>query len=134
MPETPRMANDAGAGLDRLMEKAAQLRAVGKTWAEVAEAVGRSETTVCHWPLNHAAKWNALLVKAIDDTLGTYEQEALLVAREALRSKEDRIAGARMLLEHARKLRGERLKIGGDGGGPLNILITEAKKPEEGDT
>ena len=127
------MGGDTVTGNDGILAKAATLRAHGKTWAEVAEAVGRAEVTVQHWPSRYAERWGAHLVRAIDAVLATYEAEALTVARDMLRKKDERAQGARMLLEHCRKLRGERMRFGhgGEPGGPLIINVVPAEKPDD---
>jgi len=117
-----------------ILLQAAHLKVDGKTWAEIGEAVSRDEETVRHWPYKRADEWNKALVIAIDSALGTIESEALIVARAMLRGKSnERGPGARMLLEHTRKLRGELLKVSGGDGGPLTINIEQAEPPADSD-
>ena len=113
-----------------LMQQAAALRANGETWVTVAEAVKRQESTCAHWASDYPRVWNTYLVEALDNLLGTLEQEALHTARQGLRDKDNSMQAARMLLEHTRKLRGERLKITGGDGGPLVFEIVQAQKPD----
>ena len=137
------MGGDAVTENDGILATAAMLRALGKPWAEVAEAVGRAEDTVTHWPTRHPERWNQYLGAAIDRTLATHEQEALQVCRRLLRSDDGAVAlrASGVVLRHCAHLRGERLKIGGGGrtesGGPLTIVVVEAQRPggdgEDGD-
>ena len=127
MPEDPTQ-------IDTLLARAAQMRVEGRNWSEVAQTLNRSPETVRHWPGTHPRKWRNAMVGAIEDALGDYENEALLVARQNLRRSSERTvrdgtvvqptaddlrlaqAAARDLLRHCRDLRGtlRRIEIEGD--------------------
>jgi len=129
------MSDDA-TQIDTLMLKAARLRCEGATWDAVAAAVGRSVDTVRHWPLTRPTDWYPALQKAIDECMPECEREALHVLRQGLRDKkpDEKRKSAAALLRHRRECRAKLLTIGGvDGGGGLQIVITPAVKPEEGE-
>lgn len=111
---------------DALMLQGARLRVQGKTWVEVGATLNRSDVTVRNWQYKCADRWRKVLLQAIDETLPTYETEALLVCRKNLRSEDARVSetAARDLLQHARDLRGKRLKLehSGPDGGPVEII------------
>ena len=114
---------------DQLMLSVARLRTAGESWAQIAELLPRAADTMSHWPYKRADEWRAALVRAIDEALGTYENEALLVCRQHLRTgaeatgadKQLAQIAARDLLRHCRELRGRRMKleVSGPDGGPL---------------
>jgi len=116
-----------------LMQQAAMLRAQGETWETVGQAVNRSYSTCSHWSSEYPKVWNGYLVEAIESILPTLEQEALFTAQRGLREDDNKMQAARMLLEHVRKLRGERLKVSGGDGGPLTINIVQAEPPADSD-
>jgi len=111
------------------MEACARLRVQGKTWEEIADELPRASETMRAWPYKRADEWGRALVTAIDETLPTYENEALLVCRQHLRQGADPApserqlaqVAARDLLRHVRELRGRRMKfeVSGPDGAPL---------------
>ena len=115
MPNVPESAG--------IVAKAALLYAQGMAWPAIAEAVGRAEDTVNHWPTRRAEEWDRALVAAVERMLGTLEVEGVRVVRASMRSGDprERLMAARLALEHVRKLRATRLEITGVDGGPINV-------------
>lgn len=111
--------------IDPVMMMAARLRVEGKSWEEVAEAIDRAADTMRHWKYKRSDEWNRALVKAVDDALPTYENEALLVCRQHLRDPEKAAGATKTLLRHCRELRGTlaKVELSGRGGGPLKVLL-----------
>jgi len=116
--------------IDTEMLGVARLRTAGKTWEECAEVVPKAAETMRHWQYKRAEEWRVALVTAIDEALGTYENEALLVCRQHLRDPDKAATAARDLLRHCRELRGTRMKLehSGPEGGPLEVFL---KMPDE---
>lgn len=99
-------------GIGAVMLRAAALRVQGKSWAEVAEEVGRAPITCRNWRYKKAEEWNKALTTAIDNALGTFEHEALSALRAEIRKKDgDITSAAKALLQHARELRGTKQEI-----------------------
>ncbi len=117
------MGDSITAELCTLMAVAASLYVRGKKWDEVGEAIDREGETVRRWQYRYPAEWNAAVVKAIDESLGEYELEALQVCRLALRRQDtgDALRAANMLLTHTRDLRGtvQKIQLTGSNGGPV---------------
>jgi len=121
------------AEIDALMQSVARLRVVGKSWEDIAELVPRAVNTMSAWPYKRAEEWNAAMVKALDDSIGTFESEALTMLRDRLEYSasmpsnrevaREAMRAAAELLRHARELRGVRRKIevSGPGGGPVQL-------------
>lgn len=57
-----------------MLQKAARLRAVGQTWAEVADVCKRKEKTCRNWPNEHPDEWELAYAEA--EVLVVQEAEA----------------------------------------------------------
>lgn len=77
---------------DELLIQAAEMRAGGSKWAEVAKAVGRCEKTVQEWPRRYRQKWKKAQRAAEQRITCDAAAESILVLRTLLRSKDERVA------------------------------------------
>jgi Homeodomain-like domain len=84
----------------RAVETAAALRAGGHSWAQIAEALGRSPETVRQWPHRYAGAWARVIAETRQDLFLSASGEALSAFRNMLRSEDDRdrLNAARALL------------------------------------
>jgi hypothetical protein len=74
----------------RAVETAAEMRAAGYSWAQIAATVRRSKETIRQWPRRYPAVWNRAAAETRRDlTLGA-GGEALAALRDLLRSDDDR--------------------------------------------
>jgi hypothetical protein len=91
--------NPTRAGLARLLARAAELRAGGTSWEQVALTLGRSVATCRGWPHKYADLWRRVYATAVRERLAAGGAEALFVLREMLRSEDEktRQAAARIL-------------------------------------
>ena len=107
-----------------LLRKAAILRASGQTWIEVAKAVGRTDGTCANWPGEYPEVWTRLYAEASAAIWDEAEAEARHVARNLLRSKEEKIrqASSATILQAAARARPQRIEHTGKDGGPVVIL------------
>jgi len=96
-----------------LLQKAAGLRALGQTWAYVAEKCGRVEGTCKHWPQEHRALWEELYAEASTKAWDEAEAEARHVQRQLLRSEDERVrqSAAHSLMACARHSRPQDLNV-----------------------
>ena len=76
---------------DSVLFRAVDSRAAGASWEAVAKLVDRSPHTVRKWPLMYAQRWTAALRAAERTVIDSAAAESVLVLRELLRSKEDKI-------------------------------------------
>src|SRR5262245_37829049 len=84
-----------------LMTAAADLRAAGKSWAQIGEEVNRSAETCRHWPRRYPHAWRQLYREAEGHFTAEASVEARAYLRKLLRSKDDRIVlgASRLLLQ-----------------------------------
>src|SRR5262245_61386261 len=83
--------NSTRAYLARLLARAAELRAGGNSWEQVAATLGRSAATCRRWPQKYPDIWRRAYVSAARDRIAEGGAEGLLVLREMLRSKDEKI-------------------------------------------
>src|SRR5258707_5186565 len=69
-----------------LLRQAAALRAVGKSWDAIGEAVNRAAETVRRWREHYPAEWGHYYLEAETHTLADAALEAQLALRSLLRS------------------------------------------------
>ena len=77
---------------DDLLFKAAELRAGGTKWAEVAKAVNRSLVVVKTWQKRYPDRWATALKVAERRTVCEAAAESVHVLRTLLRSTDEKIA------------------------------------------
>lgn len=78
------------ADLARLLARAAELRASGASWNNVAVALGRSAATCRRWPQKYPDLWRQAFATAARERLAEGGAEGLQTLREMLRSKDDK--------------------------------------------
>lgn len=71
--------------------RAAELRAAGHNWETVGEAVHRAARSVRRWPRKYPEQWLAALRAAELRIAAEAGGESLLVLRQLLRSKDDKM-------------------------------------------
>jgi hypothetical protein len=71
----------------RLVEQAAELRAAGKSWVQVARGIGRPYQTVSKWPLIYRDFWDRVFAHASRHASHEATAEAQATLREMLRDK-----------------------------------------------
>lgn len=83
------MANsrEASEQIRTLIQQAAQMRALGHSWRQVAEAVNRSESTVRQWPIVHRDLWEAEWFAAHQAVVDEAGAEAVMVLRKQMRAE-----------------------------------------------
>jgi hypothetical protein len=74
----------------RTLRAAADLRAAGSTWAQVAAHVGRAENTVRQWPTAFPKRWAAALAAAEAQLLAAAAAESVHTLRQQLRSDDEK--------------------------------------------
>ena len=113
-----------------ILRGVAILKVNGMTRAEAAEDIGKSVSTISHYPSEYPEEWRKAMRIAIDDRLADYENDALLMSKENLHATakvyvgkgekpievelpdlKTRQTAARDLLRHCRELRGIRMKL-----------------------
>lgn len=83
--------SSAPANLLPTLRRAAELRAGGASWDAVAEQTGRKATTLRRWPAAYPEDWRAAFAAAQRENLEETGAESLLVLRQLLRSKDEKI-------------------------------------------
>jgi hypothetical protein len=85
-----------------LVARAAELRAAGQSWEQVARAVQRGLDTVKKWPSRYADYWNQLLAEARRISIESAGDEARAALRVHLRSDKDASSrdAAKQLIHH----------------------------------
>jgi hypothetical protein len=85
-----------------LVARAAELRAAGQSWEQVARAVQRGVDTVKKWPSRYADYWNQLLAEARRISIESAGDEARAALRVHLRSDKDASSrdAAKQLIHH----------------------------------
>src|SRR5262249_49541177 len=102
----PAMNTSPSPALMAMITVAADLRAVGASWAAVAEKVQRSPETCRTWPRLYPEAWRRLLAQAEDRLTEEAGGEARTYLRKLLRSEDERIVlGAGKLLLGVRTAR-----------------------------
>jgi hypothetical protein len=86
MAGKPKNEHNLKAPPDRLLLRAAQLRAAGSTWEKVAAHVRRSVNTVQKWPLYYPRRWEALFSRAEQELVDEAAAESVQFLRKQLRS------------------------------------------------
>lgn len=83
------------------VERAAELRAQGLSWDQVAQKLGRRVRTVHDWRYRYRAFWDQAIALARQEIAHDCGDEALAVVRQLTRSKDENIsrAAANRLLE-----------------------------------
>lgn len=76
---------------DAVLTRAAELRAGGSTWEAVAAKLRRSPETVRKWPTTYPDRWRTVLHHAERRLLTDTGAESVLILRQLLRSKDDKI-------------------------------------------
>src|SRR5437868_150009 len=76
---------------DRRLIQAAELRTGGATWEAIAARLHRSPETVRKWPLEYPDRWRAALFHAERRLAADAEGEAVLILRNLLRAKDEKI-------------------------------------------
>jgi hypothetical protein len=86
-----------------VIEKAAELRAAGFTWAGVAKELDRPQNTVEKWPTRYPDFWAARLAAARAELRDGAADESVAVLRSLLRSDDEKVQrdAARDLLTRA---------------------------------
>lgn len=82
--------SNSRATIGRLLARAAELRAGGSSWEQVAAAVGRAGATCQRWPRSHPDLWRRLYRAAEQQLIAEIGAESLRVLRAQLRSKDDK--------------------------------------------
>src|SRR5262245_34151344 len=90
-PAMPRPSRRPSAALLKLLALAAEMRAGGKSWAQVAARLQRSPDTCRHWPGEYPEAWRRLFREAEEHVLADAGAESVAVLRTLLRSKDDRV-------------------------------------------
>src|SRR5262245_1858036 len=88
---------------EALIERAAELRAAGRSWEDVGLAVRRAGGRVRKWPREHAGLWAIAYKRAQKEVLDSAGNESLSALRGQLRVQEDekiKQAAAVTLLKH----------------------------------
>jgi HEAT repeat protein len=76
---------------DRRLILAAELRVGGSTWDAVAARLHRSPETVRKWPIEYPDRWKQAVHEAERRLATEAEGEAVLLLRQLLRSKDQKI-------------------------------------------
>jgi hypothetical protein len=97
------------------MREAAELRVGGLSWEAVGERLRRSPETCRHWPLNYPEQWQALYRAAEERVINEAGAEAVLVLRQLLRSKDEKVCRdvAKLLATMRMELRALKSKVAG---------------------
>jgi hypothetical protein len=87
---------------DAQIALAASLRATGKSWEAIGEAVNRSGETVRHWPERYPARWNQCYRMIEKQIAADAANEARATLRLMLRGKngKTRLGAASQLLKY----------------------------------
>jgi hypothetical protein len=101
---------------EKLLVRAAELRAAGLSWRAVARQVERSEITVQRWPWYYPVRWDAAYRQAEAELVDEAAAESVVVLRQMLRSEDVKVqqsAAAKLMahrgrLERRRPLRDKR--------------------------
>src|SRR5688572_24708455 len=90
-------------GLANEVVRAAELRAEGQSWEQVARALGCPQLTVRKWSEEYPAFWADHLETARIEVREQANDEAVAVLRTLLRSEDDKVRrdAARELVRHA---------------------------------
>lgn len=80
--------NSTRAEVARLLARAAEMRAGGTSWENVAATLGRTVATCRGWPHKYADLWGRAYAAAVRERLAAGGAESLQVLREMLRSKD----------------------------------------------
>jgi hypothetical protein len=100
------------SNIDQLLERAAVMRAEGKRWKEIAEAVGRDEDTVRHWPLRYAEEWARYRRQVEDEvTAATYNQAVATLEKAMLQAGDEKLRVTAGLALARIRLQQRRLEI-----------------------
>jgi hypothetical protein len=75
-----------------LLAKAAEMRAGGAKWEDVAAAIGKRKITLLKWIKQFADEWRAALKEAEESTISEAGAESILRLRTQLRSKDEKVA------------------------------------------
>jgi transposase len=84
--EPPKKVRTNKPPSDKLLARAAELRAGGTTWAAVAARLGKSESAVSKWPRKYPDRWLDAMHRAERRQALDSEAEAVLTLRTLLRS------------------------------------------------
>jgi hypothetical protein len=76
---------------DRLLFRAAEARAQGKSWATIGKLVRRSPHTVCKWPRSYARRWDAALRAANRAVVELAAAQAVVALQNLLTCENDGI-------------------------------------------
>jgi hypothetical protein len=76
---------------ESVLARAAELRAAGNGWEAVAEVLRRSPGTVRRWPELYTDRWQAAVRLAERRLLADAGAESILVLRQLLRSRDDKV-------------------------------------------
>ena len=79
------------AEVARLLADAAELKAGGASWEQVAARVGRRPATCRRWPVLYPDEWQRLLRSAERRLLAEAGAEGVHILRELLRSEDDKV-------------------------------------------
>src|SRR5262245_60627248 len=71
----------------RLVERTAELRALGQSWAQIAREIGRPYGTVNQWARRYRDFWDRVFARAARQASDEATAEAQAVLREMLRSE-----------------------------------------------
>jgi hypothetical protein len=84
-----------------LIHRAAELRASGKPWDQVGDAVGRKADTVRKWPQAYPDLWLKATAEAEKQIVNDAGAEAILTLRQGLRSEDEKLRrdAAKILLD-----------------------------------
>src|SRR4051794_29755622 len=99
--------NPIPAALARLVAVAAELKAGGVSWDQVASRVGRHPATCRRWTSRYADEWRRLFRAAQIRLLAEAGSEGMLELRRLLRSEDEKVRrdAARDLIAHWERLR-----------------------------
>lgn len=76
---------------EAVLARAAELRSAGSSWDAVAETLHRSVVTVKRWPELFPDRWQAAMRRAERRLLAEASAESVLVLRQLLRSRDDKV-------------------------------------------
>lgn len=87
---------------DKLLDKAAELRALGLGWELIGPKVHRSADRVSRWPREYPIRWAAALKRAEKDNLQNAAAESVNILRNQMRLKDEKLkqSAATSLLKH----------------------------------
>jgi len=122
--------------LHNLLKKAAQLRACGVGWAEVAAAVNRKRNTVEHWPGQYPQEWRREFQRAADTFIATAGLDALKRQQALGRDADDervRQSANHSIMALWAKLFAQRHEVSGPEGAAQEIKFRFADEGGRGD-